>query len=137
MEFAPRGVRWMVMKRSMRSWVGVVVAVAAAWGLAGCDGNSGGGTGGTGGGGGTAGAGGTAGGGECGGIAGKTCAASEYCDYNQDNCGANDTLGVCKPRPEACDNIYSPVCSCAGTVAGNDCEAYATGQDLSSAGGCT
>ena len=126
------------MKMSMRSWVGVVVAVAASFGLAGCVGTGGGsGGGGTGGTAGTAGTGGSGGGGECGGIAGKTCADSEYCDYALDDCGADDGLGECKPRPEACPDIYSPVCTCAGTVSGNDCDAYGTGQDLSIAGGCT
>ncbi|MBK9258274.1 MAG: hypothetical protein IPM54_00375 [Polyangiaceae bacterium] len=73
----------------------------------------------------------------CGGIAGLTCAETEYCDYPDDICGAVDGQGVCKPRPEACDLVYSPVCACDGNVHSNDCDAAMKGFDVSNLGGCT
>lgn len=134
----------------MRSWLGV--AAAAAFLIAGCgdDGGSGGSGGGGGNTGGTGGAtggtggstggsttGGTGGATPCGGIAGVTCGATEYCDFPDDQCGAADGQGECKPRPNACNDIYAPVCTCDGTVAPNDCDAAANGNDVSILGGCT
>lgn len=124
------------MKRSVLAWLGGMVVGVASLGLAGC-GGSGGGTGGTGATGGSGGAdGGSGGAAVCGGLSGATCGPDEYCDFPMDDCGATDATGECKPRPEACDKVYTPVCTCAGTVAGNDCEAYSGGQDLSITGGC-
>ncbi len=138
-------------------WLGMVAIAAAALAMAGC-GDGGGGSGGTGGTGGTTGTtssggttntggttssggttntGGAGGGTMCGGFAGLQCAADEYCDFPDDLCGGADGSGVCKPRPEGCNNIYQPVCTCDGTVAGNDCDAYSQGLDVSILGGCT
>lgn len=85
--------------------------------------------------GGSAGAGG--GGAVCGGIAGVLCAANEYCDYSKDTCGAVDGQGICKPRPQACPDFYSPTCACDGKVYGNDCDAASAGFDVSNLGNCT
>src|SRR5262245_10402230 len=39
----------------------------------------------------------------CGGFAGLSCAANEYCAYETyQACGAGDQLGTCKPRPQTC-----------------------------------
>ena len=72
----------------------------------------------------------------CGGFAGDTCDAASYCDYPDDLCGAADGSGICKPRPQACDDFYDPVCACDGTIYGNRCEAASTGVDVSNVGGC-
>ncbi|HEU4535452.1 MAG TPA: hypothetical protein VFS00_15090 [Polyangiaceae bacterium] len=86
------------------------------------------------------GGGGAAGGGgegsTCGGIAGLPCGAAFYCDFPLDNCGQGDATGVCKARPQGCLGNYDPVCACGGTVASNECSAFADGKDLASAGGC-
>jgi hypothetical protein len=100
-----------------------------------------GGEGGAGGNGGAAGngSGGSAGagaGGVCGGFSGMQCGANEYCDYPNDICGAADGQGVCKPRPEACDLVYAPVCACDGMVYSNDCDAAMKGFDVSNLAGC-
>lgn len=114
------------MSRRFVQQIGGIVVAGGMLGLFGCGGSVGG-TGGDGGGG---------AGGPCGGAAGLKCADDEYCDYPLNNCGANDAVGECKPKPEACDKVYAPVCTCQGTVAGNDCAAYVSGSDLSSTGGC-
>lgn len=107
-------------------------------GMAGSGGTGGNGSGGAGGNGGGVSTGGSGGGSgiACGGFAGVQCAATEYCDYSNDICGAADGQGVCKIRPEACPEIYSPTCACDGMVYGNDCEAAAAGFDVSNISMC-
>src|SRR5262245_42512444 len=68
---------------------------------------------------------GAGGGAPCGGFGGLTCVGDEYCDYFDDLCGGADGNGVCRPKPMACDKVYSPVCACDGKVYGNACEANA------------
>ena len=72
----------------------------------------------------------------CGGFAGRLCADNEYCDYTDNDCGAADGPGTCKPRPEACTAIYSPVCACDGNVYGNECDAATHGLDVSTTSSC-
>jgi hypothetical protein len=72
----------------------------------------------------------------CGGKIGKLCLDTEYCDYTTNNCGVFDDSGLCKPRPDACPDIYSPTCACDGKVHGNPCDAAGAGFDVNDNGGC-
>ena len=64
------------------------------------------------------------GGDSCGGLLGATCPDTQYCNYPRDAlCGAADAPGKCSDRPDVCDAVYQPVCSCDGTTYGNACEA--------------
>jgi hypothetical protein len=64
----------------------------------------------------------------CGGWAGPTCSADEYCAYRGiDMCGVADGGAICQPRPKVCDTIYAPVCACDGKTYSNECEANAAG----------
>ena len=72
----------------------------------------------------------------CGGFAGVLCPATEYCDFPDDICGAADGQGVCRTRPQACPEIYMPVCACDGKVYSNACDANGGGFDVSNNGGC-
>ena len=65
----------------------------------------------------------------------KPCAADEWCDYNDNLCGAGEP-GSCKKRPQGCDLMYAPICACDGSVAGNECAAQSGGSDVNGKGGC-
>ncbi len=83
------------------------------------------------------GAGGGAGSAVCGGTAALACGANQWCDYDPSDCGGGDRQGVCRPRPQACEEIYAPVCGCDGNVYDNGCSAQAAGVDEDLSGGCT
>jgi hypothetical protein len=73
----------------------------------------------------------------CGGFAGFTCAAGEFCHYDADaGCGFADALGECRPTPEACIALYDPVCGCNGETYGNECEANRAGVSARASGVC-
>jgi hypothetical protein len=73
----------------------------------------------------------------CGGFAGITCRANQWCDFPDDSaCGVADYFGTCRPRPELCPDVYIPVCGCDGKDYGNSCEAHRGGTDVAYAGHC-
>ena len=74
---------------------------------------------------------------KCGGLAGQMCGAGEYCEYKAAQaCGMADQQGTCQKKPEACAEIYSPVCGCNGKDYGNACEANGAGTSVAHAGKC-
>jgi Kazal-type serine protease inhibitor domain len=74
----------------------------------------------------------------CGGLAGEGCVKGTYCDYPPGAlCGAADQTGTCQPKPEACDDVYDPVCGCDDRTYGNECEANARGVSVLHAGSCS
>lgn len=69
---------------------------------------------------------------------GKECGGGEYCDWTGNSCGDADwDEGACMTSPDACDQVYAPVCGCDGEVYSNACMASAAGVDVADGGGCT
>jgi len=80
----------------------------------------------------------------CGGIASLDCATpGEFCNYEESAGGQgcdgtiSDAAGVCQTTPEACEDVYEPVCGCDRHTYGNACEAHAAGQSAMRDGACT
>ncbi|HEY2368954.1 MAG TPA: Kazal-type serine protease inhibitor domain-containing protein, partial [Polyangiaceae bacterium] len=61
------------------------------------------------------------------------CGSSQWCKHDA-TCGS--TSGNCTARPEACPDVYAPVCGYDGQVYPNECGANAAGADTSPTGGC-
>jgi hypothetical protein len=72
----------------------------------------------------------------CGGFAGASCAAGEFCDFGRNSCGATDEQGTCRARPSGCDDLFAPVCGCDNLVHSNECDAQAAGVDVNASGSC-
>ena len=96
-----------------------------------------GGRSGSGGAGGHAGRGGAGGGSAkvCGGIAGLTCSAVEFCQFGDGQCGAGDPQGVCELSGGALC-LQQVVCGCDGHTYSTACAAHANGIDTMSTTSC-
>ncbi len=74
---------------------------------------------------------------QCGGLQGAACSAGEYCVFpNPSDCGVADQTGTCQTKPQACDDVYAPVCGCDGKDHANECEAAAAGVGVMHTGKC-
>src|SRR5262245_15632118 len=71
----------------------------------------------------------------CGGAAGDTCDADEFCQREIGACDAS-AEGVCAPLPPSCPTDVSPVCGCDGVTYDNACLADAAGVAVEHVGAC-
>jgi hypothetical protein len=73
----------------------------------------------------------------CGGLTGAGCAPGEFCNFPIEAiCGAADGTGTCEAVPEACTEIFDPVCGCDGVSYGNACDARSKSVSVASEGAC-
>jgi Pacifastin inhibitor (LCMII)/Kazal-type serine protease inhibitor domain len=73
----------------------------------------------------------------CGGFAGDTCKATEYCAYTAGQlCGQADASATCQLRPDGCVDLYMPVCGCDHVTYASSCDAAMHGQGVYTEGVC-
>jgi predicted secreted protein len=73
----------------------------------------------------------------CGGLAGLTCPAGSYCEFEANQaCGFADQQGKCVTKPDVCPDPFIPVCGCDGKDYDNACFANAAGTSVAHAGQC-
>lgn len=72
----------------------------------------------------------------CGGFVGDVCDERSYCDFADNDCGNDNGLGTCQPRPEVCQPFNDPVCGCDSRQYDNQCEAYSAGTDVTPGTNC-
>ncbi|RME44763.1 MAG: hypothetical protein D6795_17410 [Deltaproteobacteria bacterium] len=63
----------------------------------------------------------------------RDCARGEYCAFETGVCAPP---GVCQERPEACTEIYDPVCGCDEETYDNACFAAMAGVSILHEGEC-
>jgi hypothetical protein len=62
------------------------------------------------------------------------CPPTHYCEKAAATCNA---IGVCRTRPDACIQVYEPVCGCDAHTYPNHCDAAAHGVSVASSGPCS
>ncbi|MCO6438047.1 MAG: hypothetical protein J5J06_13220 [Phycisphaerae bacterium] len=73
----------------------------------------------------------------CGGLTPlPPCDGGEFCKFPPGACNDPSVQGFCTEIPQACPDVWMPVCGCDGVTYGNDCEADAAGVSIAHPGPC-
>lgn len=73
----------------------------------------------------------------CGGILGEACPEGQFCQFRPERCNVSDDQGTCRSIPDACPDVWMPVCGCDGKTHGNACEAAMNLVSIDYQGECT
>ena len=71
----------------------------------------------------------------CGGIAGLPCPEGSYCRLEVGTCCC-DFQGVCAAAPDACADVFDPVCGCDRQTYANECLAAQARVSVDHVGSC-
>jgi hypothetical protein len=64
------------------------------------------------------------------------CGDGMFCLFPPQTCRSNDVRGQCVPVPDACPDVWEPVCGCDGVTYGNRCVAHMAGVSIAHHGEC-
>jgi hypothetical protein len=73
----------------------------------------------------------------CGGRGTPVCPTNQFCNFPASAmCGVADASGTCAAKPQACTEVFSPVCGCDGHTYSNGCFANAAGVSVATKAAC-
>ncbi|MCP4247241.1 MAG: hypothetical protein GY778_09350 [bacterium] len=64
------------------------------------------------------------------------CPEGTFCKFDNGTCDNPLRVGACEAIPEACGEIFQPVCGCDDTTYANECEADVAGVAIATEGEC-
>jgi uncharacterized protein DUF6748/Kazal-type serine protease inhibitor-like protein len=74
----------------------------------------------------------------CGSRGLPACPEGEFCAFPpESDCGRADKPGTCATKPQACIQLFDPVCGCDGQTHGNACSAASAGVSVDFDGACS